>query len=71
MDGDSGTEDVTASDGPAEDSDVAAMSEAEARKELARLALALAHANDAYHRHDAPVITDAEYDAQKLSLIHI
>lgn len=45
--------------------DVAAMTEAEARDELARLAQALAAANTAYHTLDAPEISDAEYDALK------
>ncbi len=39
--------------------------EAEARLELARLALALAFANTAYHTLDAPEISDADYDALK------
>jgi DNA ligase (NAD+) len=45
--------------------DVAQMTEAAARAELARLAAALNAANEAYHRHDAPEISDAEYDALK------
>jgi DNA ligase (NAD+) len=36
-----------------------------ARAELARLADLLTRANDAYHRADAPEITDAEYDRLK------
>jgi len=44
---------------------VEALTEAEAREELARLAFALNRANLAYHTHDAPEITDAEYDALK------
>lgn len=44
---------------------VAALTEAEARQELARLAEAIAAANDAYHRLDAPEISDADYDALK------
>ena len=35
----------------------------EAEKELARLAREIAAADAAYHRDDAPVMTDAEYDA--------
>ncbi len=41
------------------------LTEAEAGAELARLARALAAANDAYHRLDAPEISDADYDALK------
>lgn len=37
----------------------------EARAELARLAEILAKADTAYHQKDAPVISDAEYDALK------
>ncbi|MCW1919588.1 NAD-dependent DNA ligase LigA [Rhodobacter sp. KR11] len=46
-------------------SDVAAMGEEQARAELARLAAVLQQANAAYHGADAPVMTDAEYDALK------
>ncbi|MFC3087177.1 NAD-dependent DNA ligase LigA [Tabrizicola soli] len=45
---------------------VEALTEAEARGELARLAGAIAAANRAYHTLDAPEISDAEYDALKL-----
>jgi DNA ligase (NAD+) len=45
--------------------DVEAMSEAEAKVELARLAALLLAANTAYHTKDAPEISDAEYDAAK------
>lgn len=45
--------------------EVGQLSEAEARQELARLASAIATANEAYHRLDAPEISDAEYDALK------
>ncbi len=41
------------------------MSEEAARARLAELAEMLAAANAAYHRDDAPEITDAEYDALK------
>ncbi|QFT92948.1 DNA ligase [Roseovarius sp. THAF9] len=41
------------------------LTETQAHKELARLADVLAKANDAYHRDDAPQITDADYDALK------
>ena len=37
-----------------------------AQDELASLAAAIAEANLAYHRDDAPVMSDAEYDALKL-----
>ena len=41
------------------------LSAAQAAAELAWLAAALTRANDAYHRDDAPEISDAEYDALK------
>lgn len=41
------------------------LSAAEAKVELARLAQMLIGANTAYHRDDAPQISDAEYDALK------
>ena len=41
------------------------MTETAARAELARLAAVLAGANAAYHRADAPEISDADYDALK------
>ena len=41
------------------------LSEVEAKQELARLAKAIARANDAYHRDDTPEISDADYDALK------
>ncbi|MFO1202733.1 MAG: NAD-dependent DNA ligase LigA [Tabrizicola sp.] len=44
---------------------VEALTEAEARAELARLAGAIAAANTAYHTLDAPEISDADYDALK------
>jgi DNA ligase (NAD+) len=49
----------------AEDKDIEALSEAEAQAELKRLAEVLDRANDAYHAEDAPVMSDAEYDALK------
>ncbi|MGV6847778.1 MAG: NAD-dependent DNA ligase LigA [Marinibacterium sp.] len=45
---------------------VEALTEAEARAELARLAEILSRANLAYHGADAPEIDDATYDALKL-----
>lgn len=47
------------------ETDVDALSEAEARDELARLAETLNAADTAYHRDDAPVLSDAEYDRLK------
>src|SRR6056297_1211644 len=44
---------------------VESLSEAEARAELQRLAQEIARADAAYHTHDAPDISDAEYDALK------
>ena len=43
----------------------AALSEAGAKARLEELAEAIARADDAYHRDDAPRITDAEYDSLK------
>ena len=42
---------------------VEALSEAEAAKELAHLAAEIARHDRAYHERDAPLISDAEYDA--------
>jgi DNA ligase (NAD+) len=39
------------------------LTEAEAKAELARLAMEIAYHDRAYHQNDAPEITDAEYDA--------
>jgi len=44
---------------------VAALSASEAAAELARLAERIRRANTAYHRADAPEISDADYDALK------
>jgi DNA ligase (NAD+) len=44
---------------------VAEMTEDQARLELTNLAQTLAIANVAYHRDDAPTLTDADYDALK------
>lgn len=49
-----------------EEAAVETLTEAEAREELARLAQAIDAANEAYHTHDAPTISDADYDALKL-----
>jgi DNA ligase (NAD+) len=45
------------------DLDVDDLSEDEAKAELAALASEIADADTAYHQNDAPMITDAEYDA--------
>ncbi|MGK7755036.1 MULTISPECIES: NAD-dependent DNA ligase LigA [unclassified Roseovarius] len=47
------------------DKPVESLRQTDAREELARLATVLAEANEAYHRDDAPEMTDAEYDALK------
>jgi len=44
---------------------VEALSEAEAKAELARLAAEIAAFDRAYYEHDAPLVTDAEYDARR------
>jgi DNA ligase (NAD+) len=49
----------------AESKSVEALTEAEARVELTRLSERLSGANIAYHTEDAPVMSDAEYDALK------
>lgn len=49
----------------AAEKDLDQLTEVEARAELARLAQALLAANEAYHRLDAPEISDAQYDALK------
>ena len=47
------------------DTPVDALTREDAEVELARLAREIARANSAYHRHDAPEISDADYDALK------
>ncbi|MCB1399883.1 MAG: NAD-dependent DNA ligase LigA, partial [Rhodobacteraceae bacterium] len=44
---------------------------AEAEAELSRLVAAVRAANTAYHTHDAPEISDAEYDRLKRRLAAI
>ncbi|MEE4189747.1 MAG: NAD-dependent DNA ligase LigA, partial [Roseobacter sp.] len=44
---------------------ISSLDEKSARHELARLAAILSNADAAYHRADAPVMPDAEYDALK------
>ena len=43
--------------------EVAALTEAQAREEIERLAAEIGAANAAYHQRDAPEISDAAYDA--------
>ena len=45
------------------------MTSAQAKAEISLLTGALRRANTAYHTHDAPEISDAEYDAMKARLI--
>ncbi|MFD2739363.1 NAD-dependent DNA ligase LigA [Sulfitobacter aestuarii] len=45
--------------------EIEALTREQAAAELARLASALAAADEAYHRQDAPELSDAEYDALK------
>ena len=50
---------------------VDALTEDQARAEVARLVAAVSQANTAYHQKDAPEISDAAYDAAKLRLLAI
>ncbi|MBV7393390.1 NAD-dependent DNA ligase LigA [Mameliella sediminis] len=50
---------------PFNEKQVDTLTESEAREELASLSAILAEANQAYHREDAPEISDAEYDRLK------
>lgn len=45
---------------------VGQLTEAQARAELARLAIEVARHDTAYYREDAPVVPDAEYDALRI-----
>ena len=47
------------------DKDISQLSEEDAAEELKRLAATIAAANTAYHTHDAPEISDADFDALK------
>ncbi|WP_323036306.1 NAD-dependent DNA ligase LigA [Pararhodobacter sp.] len=47
------------------DRPIESLTEEEAKAELAHLAQALAQSDRAYHQDDAPVLSDAEYDALK------
>ena len=42
------------------------LSEVEARKELAQLAMQIAYHDARYYQDDAPEVSDAEYDALRL-----
>jgi DNA ligase (NAD+) len=48
---------------PSHQTEVDSLTETEAAEELDRLAREIAHHDAAYHTHDAPEISDAEYDA--------
>jgi DNA ligase (NAD+) len=48
---------------PIHQTEIESLTESEAAEELARLAQEIAHHDAAYHTHDAPEVTDADYDA--------
>ena len=48
---------------PATPTAIDTLTEAEAAEELAHLAKEIVHHDTAYHTHDAPEISDADYDA--------
>src|SRR5262245_16315235 len=54
----------TAAGGPP-DSDIAALTGAEAKAELSRLARDIAYHDERYFKHDDPAISDADYDAMR------
>lgn len=56
---------ATQSDAATAQRSVSELDATQAQVELARLAALLERANTAYHANDAPLITDAEYDAAK------
>jgi DNA ligase (NAD+) len=56
---------------PAVDKAVEALTESEARSELARLAAEIARHDRLYYQSDAPEITDASYDALRLRLFAV
>ena len=56
---------ATQSDAATAQRSVSELDATQAQVELARLAALLERANTAYHTNDAPLITDAEYDAAK------
>ena len=49
--------------------DLAALDEQRAGDEIADLSARIAQANEDYHANDAPILSDAEYDALKLRLL--